>query len=187
MTRLDRIDIRILTQLEKHGRITNFELSGLVGLSPSPCLQRVKRMEKAGIIKRYRTEIDWKGLCNYFTVIAEVTLKHHTGFHFQEFERCIVRVPEISHCYALCGAFDYVLHITSRDIETYQRITDNLLRGPVAIDKICSYVVMREVKANPSFPFDEARSAETVPPAIANTDLVVYSRRPPPALDQPAA
>jgi Lrp/AsnC family transcriptional regulator of ectoine degradation len=189
MTRLDRIDIRILMQLEKHGRITNFELSGLIGLSPSPCLQRVKRLEKAGIIKRYRTEIDWKGLCSYFTVIAEVTLKNHTASHFQEFEKLIAPLPEISHCYALCGAVDYVLHITSRDIETYQRITDHLLRSPVAIDKICSFVVMREVKANASFPFDDPRTAESLAAsgkANAEGGLVYGRRAPPPVLSQVA-
>ena len=75
MTRLDRIDIKILTQLERCGRITNYELSGIVGLSPSPCLQRVKRLEKAGLIKRYRADIDWKRIYGHVTVIVEVTLK----------------------------------------------------------------------------------------------------------------
>lgn len=186
MTRLDRMDIRILMQLEKHGRISNFQLSNLIGLSPSPCLQRVKRLEKAGIIKRYRTEIDWKGLCNFFTVIAEVTLKNHTASHFQDFEKFIAPMPEISHCYALCGAVDYVLHITSRDIESYQRITDELLRGPVAIDKICSFVVMREIKATTGFPVDDPRAAECLA-AQDTAHGMVYARRAPPSLLPQAA
>lgn len=186
MIRLDRIDIRILAQLEKFGRITNYELSGVVGLSPSPCLQRVKRLEKAGFIKRYRAEIDWKRIYGHVTVIVEVTLKHHVASHFHEFERLIARVPEVTHCYALCGGFDYTLHFTCRDIESYQRISDELLKGPVAIDKICSYVVMREVKSNAAFPADEPVPAEGITaPSRPRSDVLIYKQRAP--QQQPAA
>lgn len=184
MTRLDRIDIRILTQLEKLGRITNYELSGIVGLSPSPCLQRVKRLEKAGLIKRYRAEIDWKRIYGHVTVIVEVTLKNHMANHFQEFEKLVARVPEVTHCYALCGTFDYVLHFTCRDIESYQRISDDLLKGPIAIDKICSYVVIREVKANAAFPVDASTApAEIIAPSRPRSEVLVYKQ--PSSQDQP--
>jgi DNA-binding Lrp family transcriptional regulator len=191
MTRLDRIDVKILAHLEKFGRITNYELSGVVGLSPSPCLQRVKRLEKAGLIKRYRAEIDWKRIYGHITVIVEVTLKHHVANQFHEFERLIARVPEVTQCYALCGGCDYALHFTCRDIESYQKISDDLLKGPIAIDKICSYVVMREVKCHQGFPLEEPQGAGTlVASDRPRSEVLVYKQRaasPQQPAPQPAA
>lgn len=163
MTRLDRIDLKILTQLESHGRITNYQLSGLVGLSPSPCLQRVKRLEDAGVIKRYRAEIDWNRVCNYLSMVAKVRLKSHTASHVLAFERLVGEMPEVSHCYALSGDINYIIHFICPDMASYEQAIERVTTAQVSIENISSYVVMREIKANTRFPVHERTFVDEVP------------------------
>jgi len=162
MTRLDRIDLKILTQLESHGRISNNQLSGLVGLSPSPCLQRVKRLEVAGVIKRYRADIDWNRVCNYLTMVTKVRLKTHTASHVQAFERLVGKIPEVSHCYALSGDINYIIYFICSDMASYEQAIEQLTTAQVSIENISSYVVMREIKANTRFPLHQRTLVDEV-------------------------
>lgn len=163
MTRLDRIDLRILSQLESHGRISNSQLSALVGLSPSPCLQRVKRLEDAGVIKRYRAEIDWNRICNYLSMVAKVTLKTHTASHVQAFEQLVGKMPEVSYCYALSGDINYIIHFICPNMASYEQAIERVTTAQVSIENISSYVVMREIKANTRFPLHERTLVDEVP------------------------
>src|SRR6266581_3675838 len=97
--KLDRIDLKILAQLQKSGRITNVELADAVGLSPSPCLTRVKRLEQAGYITGYGAQINLKKLGDVLLVFTEMTLSDHRRDDFARFEAAIRNVPEIIECH----------------------------------------------------------------------------------------
>ena len=144
--RLDAIDLRILATLQREGRITKLALAERVGLSPSPCWERLKRLEKAGYIAGYRAEIALAKLGGVTTVMVEVTLKKHGFEDFQVFERAVRKIPEIVECLATGGGIDYLLKVVTADIDAYQRLIDELLTAGIGIDRYFSYVVTRTVK-----------------------------------------
>lgn len=150
--KVDRIDLRILTELQKNGRITNFKLSSLVGISASPCHKRVRRLEKMGLISGYRAQIYWSRLYPNVTVFAAVSLKNHGSVDFQTFERRIKHHPEITNCFGLCGPYDYMLRFDCRDIAAYEVTSRELLDGDVSFSRFDSFVVLREIKNEPSSP-----------------------------------
>ena len=145
--RLDAIDLRILATLQNEGRITKRALAERANLSPTPCWERLKRLEKAGLIKGYRAEIDLAKLGVSATILVEVTLKQHRYQDFELFERSVRRVPEIVDCYATGGGIDYLLKVVTRDIDSYQRLIDDLLTAEIGIDRYFTYVVTRPVKS----------------------------------------
>src|ERR687885_2395762 len=103
LPKLDRIDINILVQLQKDGRATNVNLAEAVGLSPSPCLQRVKRLEAAGYITGYGAHLNLAKLTDSVTVFTEVTLSDHRREDFVKFESSIRNVDEILECHLVSG------------------------------------------------------------------------------------
>ena len=150
--RLDAIDFKILATLQTEGRITKLALAERVKLSPTPCWERLKRLEKAGFIKGYRGEIDLAKLGGATTVLVEITLKQHRFEDFEIFERATRRVPEIVECLATGGGIDYMLKIVISDIDAYQRLMDELLTAGIGIDRYFTYVVTRSVKTQPQAP-----------------------------------
>jgi Lrp/AsnC family transcriptional regulator, regulator of ectoine-degradation genes len=148
MTRLDGIDLKILTTLQAEGRITKAALAEAVSLSPTPCWERLKRLEKAGLIKGYRAEIDLDKLGRPATILVEVILKQHRYDDFQRFEGAILKVEEVVECYATGGGIDYLLKVVAPSIDTYQRLIDRLLLAEIGIDRYFTYIVTRAVKAS---------------------------------------
>ncbi|WP_282610062.1 Lrp/AsnC family transcriptional regulator [Pelagibius sp. Alg239-R121] len=143
---LDRIDLKILTALQDNGRITNQALSDLVGLSPSPCLQRVKRLEKRGIIKGYSCQIDLARIAQSITVFVSVSLSSHEKGAFGTFEAAVADIPELVECHKVSGQFDYLLRFVCNDIGTYTAISDHLLAtGPDGLN-LSSHVVLQTSK-----------------------------------------
>lgn len=143
MHKLDRIDLKILYALQKDGRITNVNLADAVGLSPSPCLMRVKRLEQAGFIKGYSAQIELAKLGDTLTVFTEVTLSDHRRTDFGRFEDAIRRIDEIIECHLVSGGYDYLLKFCTRGIVHYQEIIERLLEQNVGIEKYFSYVVIK--------------------------------------------
>jgi len=152
MTRLDAIDVKILATLQARGRITKVALAEAVNLSPTPCWERLKRLEKAGIVKGYHALIDLEQLGSVATVLVEVTLKQHRYEDFQRFESAIRRTDEVVECHAVGGGIDYLLKVMAPDIDAYQRLIDRLLLAEIGIDRYFTYVVTRTVKAWPQPP-----------------------------------
>jgi DNA-binding Lrp family transcriptional regulator len=148
--KLDRIDIRILHELQKNGRITNVELAELVHLSPSPCLMRVKKLQKAGYISGYTVQIDLAKLGRMLTVFTEVTLKNHRQIDFVRFQQAAEKVDEIIECHLISGGYDYLLKFVTAGISEYQAIMERLTDLDIGIDKYFSFVVMKSafVKAH---------------------------------------
>ena len=141
--KLDRIDIRILQELQKNGRITNVELAELVHLSPSPCLQRVKRLQSEGYIVGYSAQIDIGKLGQTLTVFTEVTLKSHRQIDFARFQQAIEKVPEMIECHLVSGGYDYLLKFVTAGISDYQEIMERLTDADLGIDKYFSFVVLK--------------------------------------------
>jgi DNA-binding Lrp family transcriptional regulator len=141
--KLDRIDLKILAQLQQAGRITNVELADAVGLSPSPCLTRVKRLEKAGFISGYSAQINLDKLGEVLTVFTEVTLTEHRHGDFSRFEAKIKKLDEIVECHLVSGGYDYLLKFVTRGVGHYQSIVEGMLEGDYGIEKYFSYVVIK--------------------------------------------
>lgn len=141
--KLDRIDLKILAQLQKTGRITNVELADAICLSPSPCLTRVKRLEKAGYITGYGAQINLHKLGEFLTVFTEVTLTEHRSGDFSRFETRIRKLDEIVECHLVSGGYDYLLKFVTRGVAHYQGIIEAMLEGDYGIEKYFSYVVIK--------------------------------------------
>jgi len=161
----DAIDLRILSVLQDEGRLTKAALAERVGLSPTPCWERLRRLEKAGYIRGYRADIAIENLAPLTTVLVEVTLKQHRYQDFELFERHIKRIDEIVECYATGGGIDYLLKVVVRDVDAYQRLIDELLVAGIGIDRYFTYIVTRAMKNVPQTPVGLAVAALNDAPA----------------------
>jgi DNA-binding Lrp family transcriptional regulator len=141
--KLDRIDVNILAHLQRNGRITNVELAEAVSLSPSPCLIRVKRLEKAGYIIGYNAHVDIAKLGETVTVFTQVTLTDHHLEDFARFEAGIRKVDEVIECHLISGGYDYLLKFMTRGIAHYQTLIENILESNIGITKYFSYIVIK--------------------------------------------
>jgi DNA-binding Lrp family transcriptional regulator len=152
--KLDRLDLRILCQLQQNGRITNVDLADAVGLSPSPCLIRVKRLEKAGYIAGYGAHLRLEKLADMLTVFTEVTLADHKREDFVRFELAIREVDEILECHLVSGGYDYLLRFITRGVNHYQSIIEGLLERNIGIEKYFSYIVIKSPFIKPYYPIE---------------------------------
>ncbi len=146
--KLDAFDVRILAALQRNGRITKIKLAEEIGLSPSPCWERMRRLEESGLIRGYHADIELDRLLHTATILVEVTLRSHTACDFDTFEQAVADVPEIVDCYATGGGIDYLLKVMTLDIDHYQRVIDGLLLADVGIDRYFTYIVTKQVKAS---------------------------------------
>lgn len=153
--KLDRIDLKILSKLQQSGRITNVELADAVGLSPSPCLTRVKRLEKAGYITGYGALINMRKLGEYLTVFTEVTLSEHRQGDFSRFESRIAKLDEIVECHLVSGGYDYLLKFVARGVSHYQSVIEGMLESDFGIEKYFSYVVIKSPFIKHHFPIQD--------------------------------
>jgi DNA-binding Lrp family transcriptional regulator len=148
---LDRLDLRILTELQKCGRITNVELANAVGLSASPCLTRVKRLEKAGFIAGYGALVRVEKLGDFQVVFTKITLADHRRDDFVRFVEAIRGVDEIMECHHATGGYDYLLKFVTRNVIHYQSVMEGLLERDIGIEKYFSYVIINSPIARPPY------------------------------------
>lgn len=144
--KLDQVDIRILNRLQNDARMTNQELADAVGLSPSACLQRVKRMDKAGVISSYSAHIELEKVCRHVDVIAAVTLNSHGLDDFGAFEIMVSKMNYVVECTKVSGTIDYLVRFVCPDIASYRMLSDELLQLGPKIGNLSSYVVLNSVK-----------------------------------------
>lgn len=150
--KLDAIDLKILEAIQRDGRITKLALAERVGLSPTPCWIRLAKLEKAGIVSGYHARLDLRSVASITSVLMEVTLASHKQADFERFERAIRTFPEVVACWSVGGGIDYMLKVTTRDVDAYQRFVDMLLEREIGIDRYFTYVVTRVVKEENSLP-----------------------------------
>lgn len=145
--KLDRIDRNILVELQKNGRLSNVELSKRVGLSPTPCLERVKRLEAENYIEGYRAVLNPLKLDAALLVIVEITLTKTSPDVFDEFSKAVQDLDVIQECHLVSGDFDFLLKTRVKDMAAYRELLgDTLLRLP-SVSESRTYVVMEEVKS----------------------------------------
>ncbi len=150
---LDRIDKRILSELQKDGSITNLQLADKIGLSPSPCSRRVKALIESGIIGKTVTILDEKKLGLSLTALINISMDRHTPDRFNNFEGAVVTFPEVQECLLITGsAADYQLKVVVKDMEAYQAFLLGKLTKLEGVTGVHSSFVMRKVVDTKSLP-----------------------------------
>lgn len=152
---LDRIDKRILQEMQRNGRITNLELADKVGLSPTPCSRRVKRLEESGLIDGHVTLLKPKALGLNLTAMVGISMDRHTPDRFAAFERAVVHMPEVMECMIVTGqAADFLLKVVVRDMEHYEAFLLGQLTKLEGVTGVHSSFVLREVLKKTELPLD---------------------------------
>lgn len=146
--KLDKIDRKILKLLQNDGRISNVKLAETIHLSPTPCLERVKRLEKEGFIKNYVAILDPKKLDAALVSFIEVSLDRTTTRALDNFRDVILDMDEVQECHMVAGGFDYLIKVRTRDMDHYRRFLGEKLSTIEDISSTHTYVVMEEIKAS---------------------------------------
>ncbi len=150
--KIDRIDKNILVELQKDGRLSNVELSKRVGLSPTPCLERVKRLEKEQYITGYQANLNSAKLDLALLIFVEITLTKTSPDVFDDFAAAVHELDVIQECHLVSGDFDFLLKTRVKDMLAYRQLLgDTLLRLP-AVSESRTYVVMDEIKSSNMLP-----------------------------------
>ena len=126
-----------------------------VHLSASACLSRVKRLEAAGVLKRFVTEIDMEKLAPHVEAFAEITLENHTPEECQRFDDHVAAVAQITDSYKISGAYDYLLKFICKDVKAYNRISESLIEANIGIAKINTLIILHRTKDFSGFPLDD--------------------------------
>jgi Lrp/AsnC family transcriptional regulator, leucine-responsive regulatory protein len=143
---LDRTDRAILRTLQTDGRMQNNELAAVVNLSPTACLERVRRLTREGVIRGYHAELDPRRLDAGLLAFVEIKLDRTTTDVFERFRDAVHAQPEILECHLVAGGFDYLIKIRARDLETYRVLMSKIVWGLPGVRETHTYAVMEEVK-----------------------------------------
>ena len=154
MANLDRIDRRLLAQLQDEGRITNVELAQRVGLTAPPCLRRVRSLEEEGVIRGYHADLDASRLGFTITVFAMVSLKSQAEEDLRAFEDHIRGLPEVRECHMLNGEIDFILKIVSRDLQSFQEFLTSKLTPAPNVASVKTSLTIRTAKSEPGVPLE---------------------------------
>ncbi len=148
----DQIDRRILTELQENGRMPIVELANRIHLTKTPCAERVRRLERDGVIRQYRAELDPVALDAGFVMVVQVTLSQTSDDSFELFNEAVKRIPEIQTCYLIAGQFDYLLLVRTSDIARYRNVLGDQIGKLPGVQMTHSYVVMEEVRNRKTLP-----------------------------------
>ena len=151
---IDEMDLKIMRRLQLDARISNVHLAEAVHLSPSACLDRVKALEKDGVIRRYVAEFDLAKISSSVMLMVEVILENHREADFERFLAAIRKRDEVLECYKIGGRIDYLMRVLCRDIEHYSEFSDYMSRGDLGIEKFHGHVVLAVDKPFQDNPLD---------------------------------
>jgi Lrp/AsnC family transcriptional regulator, regulator of ectoine-degradation genes len=147
--RLDARDIKILSILQREGRLSKAALAERVNLSSTPCWERLHRLEQSGIIESYGAHISLTAFGPVTVVFVEISIENHRSEDFQRFEEAIAEVPEIIECWAVGGGIDYLCKVVVRHLADYQALIESLLARKIGVQRYFTYVVTAPVKNEP--------------------------------------
>src|SRR5262245_24156536 len=150
--KLDRIDRRILRDLQSDGRMTNVDLARRAGISAPPCLRRVRALEKAGIIKGYHAHLDPSALGYTVTVFAQVGLSSQAEPDLKAFEDLVATWPQVRECHMLAGETDFLLKVVAEDWDAYQKFLTTKLTSAPNVSHVKSALAIRTAKLLPGVP-----------------------------------
>lgn len=154
-TELDRTDRRILQALQEDGRLTNVDLAERIGLSPSPCLRRVKRLEREGVIRGYRAVIDRQAVSLGLTIFTEIKVTRHTRANADALQAALKAIPEVVSCHMVSGAPDFIAEVVVPDLAAYETLLSNVLLELPMVEDIRSNFSMRAVKTDSALPLPQ--------------------------------
>ncbi|MGO4738085.1 Lrp/AsnC family transcriptional regulator [Bosea sp. 2KB_26] len=149
---LDTTDRRMLAVLQEDGRITNQDLSQKIGLSPTPCLRRLKRLEETGVIRGYSAVVDPKAYGLPFSVFVSIRLSQQTQEHISEFEKAVESWNEVAERYLMTGSQDYLLRVLTDGIEGYERFLKQKITRLKCIHSVESNFAMATIKKRNGLP-----------------------------------
>lgn len=156
MINLDEIDKRLLSELQAEGRITNVDLASRVGLTPPPCLRRVRALEDAGVINGYHADLDPSKLGFSIMVFALVSLKSQAEESLRQFEDHMRTLPEVRECHMLNGEIDFILKIVSKDLQSFQEFLTSRLTPAPNVASVKTSLTIRTAKKVPGVPIGTA-------------------------------
>lgn len=160
MIKLDDRDLKILKTLQQEGRITKAALAERIALSPTPCWERLKRLEAEGVIEGYGARIALGSFGPQSVFFMQAELESHKAEDFRIFEEAVQQIDEVVECWAVGGGVDYFLKITSCDVDAYQRLVDSMLNSDIGLRRYYTYVVTKPVKIS-AFPPVPSKINET--------------------------
>lgn len=152
LKKLDRFNIRILSELQLNGRISISSLAEKIGLSISPCLKRVRELESAGYIISYGAQLDLAKLGNPQIIFTQITLANHEQKDFARFEAKLMQLDELLEAHLVSGGFDYLLKFVTRGIAEYQALMDDILTQDLGVIKYFSFIVLKSPIVKPNYP-----------------------------------
>ena len=150
--KLDKIDRRILSDLQENGRMTNVELAERAGISAPPCLRRVRALEKSGFIRGYHADLNSEQLDYHVTVFAHVGLASQAESDLKAFEALIASWPQVRECFMLAGETDFQLKVVAEDWDTYQKFLTTQLTAAPNVSHVKSSLAIRVSKHQPGVP-----------------------------------
>jgi len=157
---LDKIDLKILQALQENARISYVDLANKVGLSTTPCLERVKRLERNDIIKNYRAILNPQFLRAKLLVFVEISLETQTPEVFDKFRKAVNKLPQIQECHLVSGQFDYILKCRIPEMSAYRQLLCDVVLSLPSVKESKSYVVMEDVKEDTSLYIPELHELE---------------------------
>lgn len=150
--KLDAIDRRILKALQRDGRLQNVELADEVGLSPSPCLRRVRLLEDAGVIERYVAVLNPAKVGVGLTVYTRVWLKGQDADTVDRFTEAVKQLPQVVECYLMAGDCDFLLRVVAADLDDYRRFQSQYLARIAGVQSVKTDIPMQKIKVTPELP-----------------------------------
>jgi len=159
---LDEIDLRILDQMQGDARLSNVDLAERVGLSPSPCLRRLRKLESDGVIQGYMTFVDQAKVGLPVSVFISVALKEQSESALEEFETSVSALPQVMECYLMTGTADYLLRVVTQDLSDYERFLKNHLTRIPAIASIQSSFALKQVSYRTVLPLSQDAKNKSV-------------------------
>jgi Lrp/AsnC family leucine-responsive transcriptional regulator len=146
MKKLDAIDLKILDELQRDGRLSNVALAKTVGLSPTPCAERVRTLEGSGIIAGYSARLDAERLDLGLLVFIEIAIDRTSQDAFDQFASAMIRIPQVQECHMVAGGFDYLVKVRVPDMAAYRAFLGEVLSKVAGIRETHTYAVMERVK-----------------------------------------
>ena len=156
----DTFDVKILNALQAEGRLTNVELAEKIGLSPSPCLRRLKRLEADGVIEGYSAKLNRSKIGFGITLFVEVGLERHREEEAERFRKVVLKLPQVVACHAISGEADFLLEVVLADLNQYSEFVLKRLRRIPGIKDLRSSFVLETMKTTSSLPVGQLGEAE---------------------------
>jgi Lrp/AsnC family leucine-responsive transcriptional regulator len=152
---LDKVDQKILAELQRDGRLSHVELAARVGLTPTPCTRRVRELETAGVIQGYTAVLDPRKVGHTIQAMVQIKLERHSDELAARFRRELVERPEVMACYVMTGEMDFLVHVVVRDIDALSDFTLRRLLRLSGVRDVRSSIVLETVKRSMQVPLED--------------------------------